>query len=232
MRTLCRVALAVVFTGTLVTSTHAAIISPYEIAFNVNGTVQSTLADGPLPGSLPGAWDLSAFDFTSGLGTISVTVTGGGVYSLLGFFDYEIDEAENTFFNEFAEAMGVAPAGLSWEIDEPGYSFGDIFTNFAAGALDNTNAVPAASPEDVAVALGWLFALAPGESALIQFTISELAPGGGFYLVHTDPDSLGGPASVYYSTSLTVRSEGVAEPSSILLLGLGLLLAGRRFRRV
>lgn len=213
MKTFCRVALALVFTGHLATSAHAATFDPYEVAFNVDGTIT--------------AGDTSGL--VNGLGTLSLVVTGVGAHSALGFLDYEIDEAINTFFNEFGEAAGTPPANLSWEIDEPGYTFGDIYDNFVAGTLDNTNAVPVGSEDDVSVALGWLFSLAAGQSALVRFTISDLAPTSGFFLRQVDPDS---QASLYFTTSVDIRSEGAAEPSLLALFGLGLLLAGRRFRRV
>jgi hypothetical protein len=159
-------------------------------------------------------------------------MTGAGVHNILVFLDIEIDEAINTYFNEFGNVIGAPGAGLSWEIDEPGFVFGDIYNNFVAGALDNTNGVPPGSPDDVSFALGRAFALAAGETATLNFRTSLTAPAGGFYLVQTDPDSA---SSVYFSSDLAIRGGGpfIPEPGTLTLLGLGLGLAAaaRRLRR-
>ena len=169
-----------------------------------------------------GGTNLSGFDTSTGLGTIVVTVAAAGNHSVLAFFDHEIDEATNTFFNEYGEAVGAPAAGQSWEIDEPGYVYGDIYANFLAGALDNANGVPASAPDDVSMALGWTFSLAADETAYIIFRVSEIAPSSGFFLIQTDPDS---PAAIYLSSNLDIRGGGgqIPEPASMILLALGLL---------
>ncbi len=54
---------------------------------------------------------------------------------LFVFIDAEIDEPSNTYFNESGALESVTGQGSSdnladsWEIDEPGYLFGDIFDN-------------------------------------------------------------------------------------------------------
>ena len=125
-------------------------------------------------------------------------------------------------------ASGTAAAGQSWEIDEPGYSFGDIFSNLLGSTLDNGNGVPAGSEDDVSMAMGWDFSLLDGETAVIQFLISNSAPVSGFYLTQTDPDS---GASIYFSSSLNVGGTVIPEPSQFLP-GIGLLgLLYYRIRR-
>jgi hypothetical protein len=195
---------------------NAATISLFECGTNVDGTITLTCS------GLDGA----------GLGTVSLAgITGAGAHSVLVFVDHEIDEAINTFFNEFGSAFGVPIAGQSWEIDEPGFFFGDIYDNFQAGTLDNTNGVPAGSPDDVSMAMGWNFILAAGETASIAFILSDLQPGSGFFLSHCDPDS---DACVHLSSTLTIDNgnDGVPEPSLLLLLGTGVagLLAKARGR--
>lgn len=195
----------------------------FEWAVNQDGVVSDSLAGDPLPGN----WNGAAFDFVTGLGTLTATITGVGPHSVRLFLDIEIDETLNTFFNEYGEVSGVPGAGQSWEIDEPGYVFGDIFTNFTTGTLDNSNGVPAATPDDVSVALGWDFVLAADERAILTFTSSPTAPPGGFYLRHVDTDS---PDSIYFASRATILPIGVPEPATLLLLGTGLLMLGARVR--
>jgi hypothetical protein len=182
--------------------------------------------------------DLKALFPSFVLGTVSVTINPGiaGDHFIGAFLDYEIDEEANTFFNEFGDVSGAPPAGFSWEIDEPGYVFGDIFANFSASdgtgsALDNTNAVPSSAPEDVSIALGWNFSLTASQVATFAFTVSETAPQSAFYLVHTDPDS---DASIYLSSTLNVREGGepvIPEPGTWVLLLTGLTMVGVSAKR-
>ena len=199
----------------------------YEGKFNQDGAVDAL-------GSAPANWNLAAFDLGTGLGTITASITGAGAHNILVFLDLEIDELINTFFNEFGSPGGPPPgAGFGWEIDEPGYVFGDIYSNFLAGALDNTNAVPPGSPDDVSFALGRAFTLAADETATLNFRTSLVAPVGVPYLIHTDPHPAS-DLSVYFSSDLTIRGGGeppIPEPGTLTLLGLGLAAAARRLRR-
>ncbi len=77
-------------------------------------------------------------------------------------------------------------------------------------------------PDDVATAIGWDFSLGVNEFAEILFVVQEIAPTGGiFFLAQTDPaDGVTGYDSVYYYSTLDVKP--VPEPSTIIMLGIGL----------
>ena len=151
----------------------------------------------------------------------------GGAASLvfLSFLDAEIAEPGNTFFNEFATVTGVASPGQGFEVDEPGFVFGDIFCHLLAGSLDDTNALPMGSPDDVSMALSFeIGSLAFGEVARIEILISEAGEAlDGIVLTHRDPAN---PTTITYSGRATI----LPEPGTALLLGVGLaaLAASRR----
>jgi len=114
--------------------------------------------------------------------------------SFFAFLDAEITETGNSFYNEFGERVSVTGSGAtdsaadSWEIDEPGFLFGDIYDNLLAGALDNINNVPNGLDDDVSLALGFdIGDLLMDQVLVATLTISTLNIGG---LSHTDPDSL------------------------------------------
>jgi hypothetical protein len=189
----------------------------FDWAFYVDGaTYEHYLGDSmPTTGALDG----------NGLGTLSWSTSDVGSHTFIAFFDFEIDETANTFFNENGTAVGASESGQSWEIDEPGYVFGDIYDHVLDGTLDNTNAVPAGSEDDVSFALGWDFALDIGQTGSIDLALSQIAPASGFYLQQYDPDS---QESAFFSSTLNVQGGGepVPEPATPLLLGAGLIVLG------
>lgn len=207
------------------TAASATTIGLFEYAFNVNGTVTS--------GSAPGGVNIAGFDTSTGLGTISFSTSADGAHSFLAFFDHEIDEAINTFFNEYGATSNSPASGQSWEIDEPGYGYGNIYANFEAGTLDNTNGVPLSAPDDVSMAMGWNFNLDADETAIITMTLSTTQPAGGFYLAQYDSDATGAlPPSLYFFSNLTIQGESTPEPGAMLLMATGLTgLLGLNMRR-
>lgn len=153
---------------------------------------------GTLDSSSPGYFETLDGD---GFGSFGWVYANTGVATLtdlkfIVFLDADIDRDDNTFFNEYGDFVSLdlppgAPAGSvsasEWEIDEPGFLFGDILGNAAAGFLDNSNAIDSALPDDVSLAL--LFqvgALDPGLAATVTLQISRTNING---LRQLDPDS-------------------------------------------
>ncbi len=171
----------------------------------------------------------SLLDTTTGLGSVRIEFSGAGPHYGLLFVDHEFSERENTFFNEFAAVSGVPEPGQSWEFDEPGYLFGDIVDNFILNSLDNSGI---SGPEDISMAMGWSFFLQDGESAVLEFLLTETQPAG-FHLHHFDPDSGEG---IYFSGALTIhRQVPTTLPEgktvvSAFLLGCVVLAGARRWR--
>lgn len=211
----------------LASSADAAVIGLQDYGFNVDGTITHTGE------ASPAGVDTSAFDFGTGLGTIDVTVDGAGSHNVLAWFDHEIDAFPNTWFNEYGAASGSPASGQSWEIDEPGFVFGDIFGNWQSNALDGSNNVPSTLPDDVSMALGFDFGLSAAQTALVSFTVDPMRPEAapGIVLEHADPDS---EANIFYWADLEIRGDSeppapVPAPGTFLLMlaGLGMLPLAR-----
>jgi hypothetical protein len=161
----------------------SAVASPIVLndwAFNIDDDLYEYFAGDTMPGSA----QLDA----SGLGQFDLEFASNGSHSVSAFFDFEFGRSANTYFNEYGQAVGTPAPGQSWEIDEPGFIFGDIYDNLVFNSLGNDNAAPQGSEEDVSFALGWDFNLAAGETAYLSFFTALTAPVDAFYLSQTDPE--------------------------------------------
>ncbi len=145
--------------------------------------------------------------------------------SVFGFVDAEIVETFNNFSNEYGSYISVTGSGSgdinpdSWEIDEPGYLFGDIYNNLLSGALDNTNGVPMGLEDDVSIALGFeLGDILVGQTWTMSLSISKTDIGG---LYHGDADN--GTGAFINGTAVVSSATSVPEPSSVVILLFGLL---------
>ena len=144
---------------------------------------------------------------------------------LLSFVDADINVATDGYWDEAADVIGVAGTGIPnpnmWEIDEPGYVFGDIYGNALDGALDNTNAL-AGITEDVSMALGFgVGDLAQGMWASMDILLSDSgAYMGSLALQQWDPDSQGN------MLTMSGRAAIIPAPSALLLGLIGLSSSG------
>jgi len=164
------------------------------------------------------------------LGTVTWQITNNTGFNLtnvnyFGFLDAEITEPGNSFFNEYGSLINVSGTGSgdieadSWEIDEPGFLFGDVYDNLVAGALDNSNAVPSGLNDDVSLALGFdVGELLSGQTLIASMTISDQNIGG---LSHTDPNA---GFTLFFNGTVELQPIAVPLPSSLFLLALGLML--------
>jgi hypothetical protein len=172
--------------------------------------------------------------------TLAYTFTNntGGIlddFRFISYLDAEIDEPENTFFNEYGEPLGLPGAGPgdpdpdSWEIDEPGFNLpnpGDIYDHAFDGELDGSAALPGGPLDDVALALGFFLGpLDPGGSVSIRVFLSEdMDRLGSLALQHRDADS----TDKVITMSGQAGAAAVPEPGmlGLLVLAAALLAAG------
>jgi hypothetical protein len=217
-------------------------VSLNDWTFNINGSTYN-------PPPLSSEFDASGFDFTTGLGSITLRLPQGIYSSIIGYFDHDIIGDNNGVANEVGSVNGSPGAGQSWEIDQPGYLYndpplytGDLVANVLAGNLDNLyfdgNYT---GPDDVAMALGWAFTVDPGKIARITWDVTTTEAPSGFYLQQNDVVGVQSPTStppidIYFSSSLTIQDEQniIPEPSAWILLAtaLGLVSYGKLKRSV
>ena len=178
--------------------------------------------------ALPASVDASGVNFTTGLGTISYTITGNGAHYTSLYVDHEVSPE---FSDEFGSSTGLVAADQTWEIGDPFVTPGGIFDNFLANNLSNSNTV-SSGQNDVSMALAWDFILGAGigegETATVDFMVSLTAPTNGFFLL-----SLSDPVeTIYFSSTLNIEVNPVPVPGALLLFGSGLVgLVGTCYRR-
>ena len=237
MRGMMRVACVVIVLGL----PSAARADLQEYLFNLNGVLYHNTS------VVPGL-NSAGFDFTTGLGTLTLTFQPGvaGAYFFDVFFDHQLHVP---FYNEYGSVSGIPGAGISWQIDEPGFGdanrLGTIYTNVTNNALDNTNYIPGtlsnfanncgangggavdpACNNDVSMALGFNFFLAAEDVATITITAGPNQPAGPFYLGQHDADTL---SDVFLTGALHIQV--IPEPGSWALLGTVGLILGSALRR-
>jgi hypothetical protein len=203
--------------------------------FNVNGTFYCGALCGSNINTVPGV-NLSAFNQTTGLGTITYTTTTGGYF---GAWTFDINNiTDGPFYNQYGVVGGTPVAGQTWQIDIPDYlsdsnHTGDIIANSAAGTLADTNSIPGTADDyfttcstgsdcNDATSLAMGFSLAApssGEEDLVTLNLSQTAPPAGtFYLEQILPPdaSEGGPdvspVVVYLTGAVTEQSAGGPPP--------------------
>ena len=188
----------------------------YAWMFNIDGIVTEYINEYDTSG-MPVDASLDPDD----LGVFTYTESIAGAHSLIGFWDYEMDETANTFFNELGAVQGSPAPGQSWQIGSiDNYDPGNIWDNVWDGSLNNTNTIPVEG--DVSWAMGWEYFLNPGETAVIRMTVSAVLPEADFFLLHMDNDT---GERIYLSGDFSLQA--VPEPQSMVLLGLGMLLLAR-----
>jgi hypothetical protein len=215
-----------------------------ENLFNLNGTTyHNTYA---VPGLNSVGWN-----DTTGLGTLTLTFNPGaaGSYFFDAFFDHQLHAP---FYNEYGAVAGAPGAGISWQIDEPGFGdgnrLGTIFDNVLANALDNLNHIPGtlsnflndcggntpgnppdpACNNDVSMAFGFNFVLAANELAVITLSAVPTMPTSGFFLRQHDPDTL---SDVFLIGSISIRPVSTApEPGTLLLIATAIVALARSIR--
>ena len=208
--------------GLCTTSALADSPSLQDLMFNAQGTSVEAGSDSTFAADVAALGvNLSSYNTSTGLGTITFTSTSTGA----GYFNAWFDESVSTpFFNEYGSTSGTASAGESWEIGDSYAS--SIFNDAAAGTLTNTNQLPEGASNylnpctgacngDVATALGYSYNVAAGDEEIITVTVSTTAPSSGFYLDQTHPVDPNNPTAGNVYFSLTAEQIPQGSSSSV-----------------
>jgi PEP-CTERM motif-containing protein len=198
----------------------------YNWGFNVDGTLYDK--PNPLPSTPPVSFNTGGFNFSEGLGSLTLVVAGPPSSHFVDvYFDHDLIAASPS--TDFAAAVGALPTGESWEIGAG--SAANLFAAFSANTYSDTNNLP--GPGDVATGLGLAFTTTSADPwGLVTITVRETAPTSGFYL-HQYNTSGSTPTDIYISATET--NTATPEPSTFLLFsaglcGIGMLRRGRSGR--
>jgi len=224
----------------------------FDWGFNINGNKYLLKSSDPsIPSvdetALPPTIDQSGFNWGSGLGSLTWNLDPGAAdhYYIASFFDFEIDQ-EGTILGWAADKGAVnnyTDSRLSYEIDEPGYTSGDIYDHLLnydgyASTFDNLvyNDINGANNvvDDGSVGMGWNFDLTADQYATITFNVTTTDPVNGFYLKQWNSETNN---AVYFTSNLTIEShtpppQGVPEPSAFSLILCGLASLSLFFRGI
>jgi hypothetical protein len=197
----------------LTPSAFADTMSLYNWGVNVDSALYDKANTPPLP-SGPGVYiEGGGFNFTEGLGTLTIVAAGPGTHYVDVYFDHDLNPAQ--YANDQSAAVGTPASGESWEIGTGAEAGGtQLYTDFTNNDYDDTNNAP--GPADVATGLEFAFTTTDADPfGVVTVNISEVAPSSGFYLEQFDTYSGTSPSEIYISGS---EVNTAPEPASWLLV--------------
>jgi hypothetical protein len=187
-------------------------MSLYNWGINVDGTLYDKANTPPLPTG-PGVYiDGGGFNFSEGLGTLTIVASGVGTHYVDIYFDNDLYPAQ--YANDQSAAVGIPASGESWEIGTGAEAGGtQLYTDFTNNDYDDTNNAP--GPADVATGLAFAFTTTDEDPlGVVTVSISETAPSSGFYLHQSDTYIGTSPSDIYIQGS---EVNTTPEPASWLL---------------
>jgi PEP-CTERM motif-containing protein len=172
-----------------------------------------------------------------------VTFSTSGVFTCAGCAGSGSNSV--TFLGGMGNALMITFTGLgSTSLNTPtGSSLGNFQTFFSGNGaiaasgtftLTITQTVPVAGSDSFSATFTGLFSASNSGSGVVNFTVTSVTIGGVTYSVTNNPLNLVPPASNNGITTVQgqiTSSAAVPEPTSMLLLGTGLLAIGGAVRR-